>query len=250
MGMIPAGEYKFTEDGVKAVLAAGLTAQEIRHLILLLEESHDTPSLLAFPKAAAEHERPAVDPAVIVVIRGLLPSDPTAARTAKKALATALATLLVAGGAVEVAHHDAQQAHADAQDQTAATERIAQDIEQKVPQIVQDAVRIAMQADWAAEKLDRRRLSDIWRNRGLQQSLCLGGVDSSGHERLSTPLELDSDLLPRHGYLLLNERRVYGRSRCAALVATPRKGVQAVGNANPCRADQGRGGTERWGRGW
>jgi hypothetical protein len=118
-GVIPAGEYKFTEDGVRAVLDAGLTKEEIEKLIALLEDERDSVAVLA-------NLPPDTPPEIVEVIRDHLPADPVAAKNARKALATALA-IAVAGYGVHTAHQDAESAHHDAREQVTVTRQLDRD---------------------------------------------------------------------------------------------------------------------------
>jgi hypothetical protein len=106
MGVIPEGEYTFTEDGVRAVLAAGLSADDISTLVAVLEK---TRGAVTYEELLAVVEE--APPAVATAIKQQLPADAGAARANLKMLAAALATVAIAAGGVEVAHEDAEMAH-------------------------------------------------------------------------------------------------------------------------------------------
>jgi hypothetical protein len=133
-GVIPEGEYRFTEAGVRATLMAGLSAEDIQQLVDLLTTVHGSASyeeLVAIVETSPT--------AVREILKKFLPSDLATAQ-AYIAIFIAALVLVVAKGAMDVAHQDSAVAHSDAQAQIASTNRLDRDLKDLVPEIVREAI--------------------------------------------------------------------------------------------------------------
>jgi hypothetical protein len=129
-GVIPAGEYEFTEAGVKAVLDANLSTDDLAQLIALLREAHGA--------ATYEELADVVDRAPRAVrgkLKKLLPTD--------LSKATFYLTILMLALNQHSQSEQAGTAHRDAQAQVAAIERSSKILEGGIPQLVLDAIQQA-----------------------------------------------------------------------------------------------------------